>query len=160
MSGKYIGVKPNDLDIKKINPKNHPRYSPNLYKWIMNRNNPTRKWASRVYKDSDGTLWIGFIDDGDFIGARLMSVLCNGSGAWSACYGSLKLGLVEVIDFWDDYIKRGRCAIDQDHSMYFIGDETRWRAEGDTRECLWCGNVRQRLKKWSEVVEREKWVTE
>ena len=62
--------------------------------------------------------------------------------------------------FWSRYVRVGRCAIDTEHKMPFIRDETRWRVEGDLRHCQWCGACKQR---WHEIPRTEiitKWITE
>ncbi|MCK9394266.1 MAG: hypothetical protein M0Q44_01580 [Methylobacter sp.] len=65
--------------------------------------------------------------------------------------------LREVPDFWNRYTDIGRCAIDQEHKIYFVGDDTRWRTAGDHRECLWCGTHAQRQLRWVEPVDRSAW---
>jgi hypothetical protein len=94
----------------------------------------------------------------DLIGARLMNVLCYGTKAESCCWVNLR-GLVEVADFWPRYVRDGRCAIDPEHKGHFVGDDTRWTKDGDTRECLWCGKAQQVLVRWTEAAERQEWRT-
>lgn len=65
--------------------------------------------------------------------------------------------LTPVPGFWDEYARVGRCAIDTDHSRFFIGDVTRWAENGDARSCKWCGNHRQVRRRWTETVKRECW---
>lgn len=145
----------NGLEVKAINPRKGDQYSPNLYKWLTDPKRPYRISESRVYSDASGLRWIGRIDDGDFIGERLLAVLCSGRQAESKCW--LGLGkLTEVECFWACYMERGRCAIDDGHEMNFIGDEGRWQADGEHRTCQWCGQ-RQALAKWVEPVSREQW---
>lgn len=146
----------NGLDVTAINPANGAKYSPNLYRWLTLRRSAHRAWTSRVYRDADGTLWIGRLDMGDLIGARLIAVLCNGAKEASACWVNLR-HLVEVGDFWPRYVRDGRCAIDTEHTRHFIGDDTRWAVQGDTRDCLWCGMASQVLRRWTETVARQGW---
>jgi hypothetical protein len=94
-----------------VDPRNGAKYSPNLHRWLTMRNKKHHAWTSRVYRDEAGTLWIGMLDLGDLIGARLMNVLCYGRKAESCCWVNLR-GLVEVADFWPRYVADGRCAID------------------------------------------------
>lgn len=166
----------NGLNVESIHPRNAPKFSPNLYRWLTKRNCSYRAWMSRVYAAADGALWIGDIDDG-LIGCRLAQVLCYGAKAESACW--LNLGpMVEVTDFWQRYMVDGRCAIDRAHKVFYIGDETRWRTveeaarpsgsgQGDeeagaarleTRECLWCGKCRQVMRRWTDSVDRYEWL--
>lgn len=147
----------NGLDVQAIHPRNGEKYSPNLYQWLSKRDDKMRAWASRVYRSADKTWvsWIGWIsDDGEFFGNRLGNVLCHGLKAEVICVNNVELE--EIPDFWARYTAVGRCAIDVDHTMSFIGDENRWKQTGDTRECQWCG-AKQRLDRWTETVEREAW---
>lgn len=146
----------NGLDIEAINPVKDGKYSPNLYRWLKKRDEIHRAWNSRVFRDSKGVLWVGVLDDCYLIGAKLVGVLCNGTKEQSRAYpqgGNLE----EIADFWPRYIRDGRCAIDTDHSMYFMGDEGRWSIDGETRRCLWCGNATQTLRHWQETVDRRRW---
>jgi len=141
-------------DLEAINPANSDKYSPNLYKWMRKK----RRWPIpiRVF-ESDGHLYIGYIHDREFTGAKLNAVLCD-SRTQEYCYvGGQKF--VEVSDFWERYTAIGRCAIDQAHSMRFIGDEDRYVEDGDTRTCQWCGAVQHR-RRWTETVECEEWEME
>lgn len=151
-----VGPQPNGLDVAAIHPQRGAKYSPNLHRWLTMRSKKHRAWSSRVYRDADGTLWIGMLDGGDLIGVRLMNVLCYGTKAEHACWTRLQ-GLDEVADFWPRYARDGRCAIDADHRQHFVGDDTRWSVSGETRACLWCGNAQQVLRRWTETVERERW---
>ena len=151
----------NGLDLAAIDPRNGPQFSPNLYRFLKGRG---QTWATtcRVYLDMDGILRIGSLDDGWLHGARLMGVLCYGlrEQVWAHPPGSLG-DLREITDFWADYLRIGRCAIDPEHRRYFIGDETRWAFsnDGHHRSCLWCGNAHQKLETWVEQeVQHERWV--
>ena len=155
---RHVGLNHNGLDVSAIHPRNGAKYSPNLHKWLTNRMSNHRAWTSRVYRDENGTLWIGMLDLGDMIGAKLYGVLCNGSQEKSFCFVNLR-GLVEVSDFWPRYVAEGRCAIDTAHDHHFVGDDTRWTQDGDTRACLWCGKVQQVMARWTETVERQEWRT-
>jgi hypothetical protein len=150
------------INLSAINPKKHPKYSPNLYKWLTHpdRKNSRLFEEIKVYRDSNDFLWIGYIDPkfkgySEFLSARLYGVLCNGSKEkWSWRTGE---GMVEVEGFWQKYEAIGRCAIDQNHEKVFTGDKTRWQHNGSTRHCQWCGQVTQRLHTWTEVVTKMAW---
>lgn len=144
------------LDVAAIHPGKGAKYSPNLHKWLTMRSKRHHAWTSLVYRDVDGMLYIGMMDDGDLIGARLMNVLCYGTKAESWCY-TKTLDMVEVADFWPRYMRDGRCAIDTEHKRHFVGDDTRWTQDGDTRACLWCGKAQQVMVRWTESVERHEW---
>lgn len=146
----------NGLDLSAINPKNGSKFSPNLYKWLSKKSSPHRAWSSRVYKDKDGILWIGILEKRELIGSMLIGVLCNGTKEGTAAWQ--KIDAVEIKDFWTRYREIGRCAIDAEHSMYFIGDDSRWSINGDSRSCLWCGNANQVMKRWTETLARTAWV--
>ncbi|MEY2335685.1 hypothetical protein [Acidithiobacillus ferrianus] len=149
----------NGLDLAAIDPRNGPQFSPNLYRFLKGRG---QTWATtcRVYLDMDGILRIGSLDDGWLHGAWLMGVLCYGlrEQVWAHLPGSLG-DLREITDFWTDYMRNGRCAIDPEHKRSFIGDETRWAVHGDERSCLWCGDAHQKLETWVEEVRHERLVT-
>lgn len=154
------GVKPVEVkpfDLASIKPPRGEmdgsgKFSPNLYRWLKSR------WGGRfggrgleqephVFRDKDGTLWIGRMDDtGCFIGARLMRVLCKPSQEIYAWTRRSHPGMKLVKNFWRDYRRIGRCAIDKAHDGYWQHDDARWEVKGKTRHCRWCGNHKQRLK--------------
>lgn len=146
------------MKAKDIAPARGAKYSPNLYKWLTKRDKKHRIETSTVFRAPDGSLWIGMIDENIFlIGSRLMAVLCHGAKAETMAYPLNKIGpLEEMTDFWDRYMAVGRCAIDPKHERYFVGQETRWLVEGETRRCLWCGNARQRQETYH--IPRKRWV--
>lgn len=148
--------------LEQIAPSQGAKYSPNLHKWLRKR----RFWGTentRVYENCGPGyrpgLYIGFKDnEGWFTGCRLMDVLCKGASAETGAYCGD--GFQEVPDFWGRYVANGRCAIDPEHTGWFLDDETRWQVDGDTRSCLWCGCHTQRLRRWTEQVERLQWESE
>lgn len=148
-------IEPNGLDLSLIAPARGPQYSPNLYQWLGAQRIRRRAWAMRVYRQTNGTLWIGMLDGRELIGSRLIAVLCHGKKETTMAYQCIDA--VEVPGFWARYTAVGRCAIDTDHRQHFINDESRWAVAGDERSCQWCGNHRQALKRWTETVEREQW---
>ncbi len=135
----------NGLSIEAIKPENGSKFSPNLYRWLTAKGKEHRQHTSKVYAETNGTLWIGHPADFDeFIGQKLISVLCSGVKAGSGAWGQGLLGrLTEVPDFWARYQRDGRCAIDTGHQMFFIGDESRLSNGG--YQCNWCGHKRIRL---------------
>lgn len=138
------------------------KYSPNLYRWIVAKSPKTVEVMIRVFVATDGSKWIGYLDDGWFVGSRLLGVLCNGGKEQSFAYRARDIerncgALVEVENFWTEYIADGRCAIDREHAMHFIGEETRWVYGEGTRSCLWCCKAKQSLHKWAETIQREAW---
>jgi hypothetical protein len=135
------------------------QHSPNLAKWLAkNCDVVYRRDRVNVYDSPDGP-WIGWIEDETwFIGSRLWRALGVGTKAEMGCW-TLKLDTLILREgFWDRYAKIGRCEIDQDHARYFIGSDTRWTENGDTRTCNWCGDFTQKRERYEEVVQREKWV--
>lgn len=155
-----IAFKNNGLNLDAIAPSNGAKYSPNLYRWLTARGREYRARMVNVYTDENGTLWIGYSDDlNSFIGQKLIAVLCQGVKADSGCWCGL--GQLNVVpEFWQSYMRDGRCAIDTEHKMFFMGDETRWKVDGDSRQCLWCGNSSQVLRRWTKTVECSEWTKE
>ncbi|MFK4706232.1 hypothetical protein ABIC83_003071 [Roseateles asaccharophilus] len=150
----------NDLDLNAIEPRLGAKYSPNLHAYLALERNRNHCRFARVYRDPDGVLWIGFPDDYFFVGARLSSVLVNGSKTQVFAHMRLVHTLVEVEGFWATYVRDGRCAIDVDHTRGFIGDDTRWAVTDERRTCNWCGNATQTMTRWTEAVEKTAWVAE
>ena len=146
------------MSLDAINPKVHPRYSPNLYRYLKH---PTSAGLPMdVFKNPEGQLWIGRIDaEGWFTGCRLAGVLVSGPTARRdvLAHPPNTFTLVKVPDFWKRYERLGRCAIYPDHDMAFLDSESRYVIKGKTRTCTWCG-ARHRLHTWIEPVTREKWL--
>ncbi len=161
------------LRLRQLQPKLSPAFSPNLYRWMRS--------AAHFYSDSGvaeaiyrvkagtpaasylgaGTLMVGYPMNGypgdkDFSGARMIAVLCNGSGEGRACFASLVPDLELVDGFWDRYLAVGRCAIDPDHQKSFMDGE-RYRVDGDARTCLWCGVTHKRVLTPRQVMDKS-WV--
>ncbi len=153
------------LRLRDIDPAKHPGFSPNLYRYLKRRGHFYRDGgildcAYRVKEGSRlaefcgaGTLMIGYLYDGDFIGSRMMSVLCQGTSAERFSYPG---GAVMVEGFWDRYLQVGRCAVDPEHVEHFMGD--RYEIRGDERVCRWCG-ARQRRVVTPRTVFDESWVS-
>lgn len=156
-----------------IKPSKSASYSPNLYKWMKAKahfyaDGGVAQGVYRVLENSRlanefgaGTLFIGcfynqYEEDKDFSGATLMSALCSGKDAGGYCYVRAKDSLVEVKGFWEQYLEIGRCAIDPQHDMHFLGDD-RFVENGDVRTCLWCKS-RHKKKLIETVVVKEKWL--
>ena len=162
------------MNIEQLNPKHNPKYSKNLYNWLRRRQRerpdfPDEKILLPVFRCENGMLWIGSVEENLFhfdciskawfIGCMLIEILCNGASqkdcAYRVGYHMKELHLIP--DFWEQYLADGRCAIDREHQMSFIGDESRWKVDGSIRDCLWCGKHRQSLVKWEEIVCKEEW---
>jgi hypothetical protein len=146
-------------NLQAINPSLSPRYSPNLFKFMKRASRSFRRQL--VYREgATGCLWIGEIEDGFLIGIRLMRVLCQGGKAYNEIGAMVNIAhdLTEIPDFWSEYQRIGRCAIDADHSMSFIGDEDRYSvsASGSVRVCNWCLR-KQYLHRWTATVTKEAW---
>lgn len=147
--------------INLINPRLHEKYSPNLYRYYKRHTNGHRVYRDQVWRDPDGTLWLGIVDEGCFIGVRLMHVLCD-PRVRPGSYRVSQLGeLTCEEDFWHSYVTIGRCAIDPDHSEHFLNAKNRFVFSNsqDRRVCQWCGST-QVLHRWMEKIERQKWVVE
>lgn len=161
------------LLLNELNPKLLPSFSPNLYKWMRDHahfynNGGVAEAVYRIKPNSPSAKHFGantkvigypingYEGDTDFSGARLIGVLCNGAKENRACFSGLALDVELVDDFFDMYLKVGRCAIDPEHSEHFIGND-RYREDGDTRTCLWCGEKHQRILTNRTVVD-EFWI--
>jgi hypothetical protein len=153
-------MQPNGLDIKSIHPKNGDKYSPNLHKYLMGKRRSIAAIYATVYQDRNGSIWLGYRDEENwFMGARLITVLCSGSRTDTLAYPpSFGRGLIEVKGFWKQYVAHGRCAIDKEHDMFFIGDDNRWDVTGNRRHCKWCGKMHQERKSITETKVKEIWV--
>ena len=150
---------PTNLDVERINPALGAKYSPNLYEFLVARKNSSQARLARVFVDTDGTEYLGFMDDTNcLIGARLTQVLCYGDKTQVLSYCSTG-DLREREGFWDEYIADGRCALDREHRMPFIGSETRWQVAGEERHCQWCNKETQVLQRHVKQVTVETWVT-
>lgn len=160
-SKKQSVYKNNGLDLARIHPNNHPKFSPNLHAFLSSSKGKHIARLGTVFRDEQGTLWLGYKDDlGSLIGARLPQVLCFGKKAEVFSYSGLRFK--EVENFWENYCQTGRCAIDPQHKEYFVGDASRWDVRGNTRSCMWCGKGQQVLKRWTETatVEKSTWLND
>ena len=150
--------------LKQIRPSLGAKYSPNLYRWLKQRPHWSEVDVFQTTADTlilgpKGTLIIGFVDVRDFWGNQLMHVLCEGVKAGSWCYLGAASHVEKIEGFWDRYITDGRCAIDPEHQVTFLNDDTRWQVRGNTRSCLWCGKATQVLNRWTQTIEHERWET-
>lgn len=161
------------LRLRELAPKLSPSFSPNLYRWMRTSAHfhVDGGVTEAVYRVKPGTpaarylgagsLMIGYPVEGypgdtDFSGARLIGVLCNGSGERRACFGNLAPDLELVEGFWERYLVVGRCALDPNHLEHFLGGD-RFRVTDDSRTCLWCGGTHQRVMTPRTVMD-ESWV--
>jgi hypothetical protein len=140
--------------IPLVDPALSPKYSPNLHTWL--KHNKNRYPNVDVAVGGGGGMYVGAMrSHGWLSGENLHMVLCGpGNGHIHFLVPGLKL----VPDFWDRYIRNGRCVIDPAHKVSFIGIETRWQVSGSARECLWCGSHVQVKLDWTETVEHSEWV--
>lgn len=135
-----------EVVLKKISPKNGEKYSLNLYRFL--KRNPQYHHA---YRDREGVLYIGYMDEGFFHGHRIGIILSGRKQTY--CYTDTS-GWRELKNFWVRYLRIGRCAIDHKHLYDFDG---RYKLIGKTvRQCLWCG-AKMKLRRWTEKVKRSKW---
>lgn len=152
--------------LRSIAPPNHPKYSPNLHRWLKknarNRKPPGIFVGAGGVEGFDGHLFIGWLNTcgchpDDLTGSRLWQVLGSGGRAIVGVWVGRGHFVEQKPDFWGDYLRIGRCAVDPKHEHSFIGDETRFVEEGDVRTCTWCGAV-QRRERYEVVKHRERWV--
>jgi len=142
------------VTLAMLHPDLNSKFSPNLHAFLRKY----RMMQFRLGLAHDGIKWLIAERDGFVSGAKLMAVLCNGaktqvwdiSGSWRG----------NVVDgFWLEYARIGRCAIDLEHTEWFVDDDKRWHlsADGNERLCLWCGQARQRKEVYH--VPHERWVS-
>lgn len=150
-------MKPQDL-LPLIDPKINPKYSPNLHAWIKKQWGGLAVHLVVTNPGLFGARHIGRLEWDGWLGcSNLNSVLCN--GAKETTYAISNKNGIDTT-FFERYIRDGRCTIDPEHNMHFIGDETRWRMHpnGSARECLWCGHHVQVKLDWTETVHKSEWV--
>lgn len=148
-----------NFDRELVSPDRDSKYSLNLYRYLR-RAKSDLQFVKAFRQVESGELWLGFLFDGDFIGNRMMRILCDSRTA-AYSFSMRDVGtLDEVPEFWTAYLRDGRCAIDPEHRMGFIGDTQRWTIQGSRRRCNWCGNAEQQRVTWTEtkVIEHESWV--
>lgn len=136
-----------------------PRYSPNLNRWLAKQKRRGGLCsAPSVFRDTEMHRWIGVVDsDGWFCGTRLPRCLTVGARAEVYAHPPGSLALTEEPDFWLHYNRIGRCHIDPQHNGWWATENERWLTEGDARSCVWCGEHKQHLRRWTEAVKRERW---
>lgn len=146
-----------EVNLEAIHPSRGEKFSPNLHQYLK-RLRPNILPFQQVYHAADGTLYLGWMDDHYLNGCKLISALCNGGKTETWAF-PIAHELTLIPDFWDRYTAIGRCAIDEDHKMYFIGDNNRWKEVGEERCCTWCNDAKQRKVVETEVVKKECWVS-
>lgn len=135
----------------EIDPDINQAFSPNLWRW-MKKNTSQHQQGDRWILD--GEEYIGWIDDNQFlIGSRLWGILCNGRSEQTYAYPLTSEP--EHKPLWEDYLVRGRCAIDPEHEHYFIDE--RFETKGTSRVCKWCGHKQIKETYTVEVI-KERWV--
>ena len=140
------------FDITEVSPKEGPQFSPNLYAWLR-KNFRRRHEQPEVFRSDHGALYVGFIFDGDFIGAALNGILCQGARTGLCSYSAKEF--TRIASFWPKYKKLGRCYLDPKHNDYYL--DKRWKEGPRRRTCLWCGYVQKKVTT-REVVVRTAWV--
>lgn len=154
------------LRLDDLAPGKSPSFSPNLFKYMRRRGHffrdggtivdvfVIREGSRAATEMGAGTLMLGFVDGHFFSGVRLTEALCLGAQATSMAY-AISASVEPLAGFWDDYLVKGRCAIDPAHAEYFIGD--RYSTAGAVRTCLWCGAQHAKVET-SRVVIDTSWV--
>jgi hypothetical protein len=146
--------------IAAVSHRVHERYSPNLHAWLVKNSQSAEPLVTGLGPSPvDGShtwLLIGHFDTGGwFSGSSVRRIL--GSGLKTQRWAHLPGHVIEGgSEFWAEYFRIGRCALDPAHKTSFLNADKRWATDGDHRTCTWCG-AEQRLRKWEETVAREKW---
>lgn len=161
------------LRLADLGPQRSAAFSPNLYRWMRAHGAFRRaggvvqtaylpRPGSRAEAEFGcGTLFLGKPFDAvggnpDFCGARMIAVLCDGAREHNWCFSGLMPDLAPVAGFWERYLQVGRCAIDPEHQQYFLGGD-RYRVEGRSRTCLWCGAHHERITR-SRIIVDDTWI--
>lgn len=119
--------------LQLISPKRGDKYSPNLYKWLV-ENFREREFETKVFVNSDGIRFIGFFDDaGWFLGASLMGVLRNGEKEKPRPVPPIRVkDYREIEGFWNAYEKDGVVTITPPpRPLPDIPVDTRLRGSGE-----------------------------
>jgi hypothetical protein len=147
------------ITLSAIAPTKHPRYSPNFAAFLAkprNRIYRERGYVAAKLMNGRPILFFGFHDDGDFIGANLTTILCNGTK--TVTYSFLDGKSYRKQDgVLDTYVQIGRCAFDPQHTEHYRHSEGRFVTKGNRRTCTWCGAVFT-LKKTKRVVIDTHWI--
>lgn len=125
--------KSNNLKLESISPEISDKYSKNLYEFL--KRNKSHASLCHVYEEKDGSLLLGWWDDGSFIGNPIQHILTGTSKSPYSYSFMNRSSVKEVRGFWSKYMKIGVCAIDIQHQWY----DDRWDTKGKSRKCKWCG---------------------
>lgn len=142
-----------------IHPAIHAKFSPNLHAWVKRQTSEGLPLVATKPNERMGSIYVGQLDsDGWLIGSQLMGVLSKGAKEKIWAFHPKPQRFEFDASFWQRYQLDGRCAIDPEHRLHFVGDETRWKTNGKIRECQWCGHHVQTKLEWSEIQHKSEWV--
>lgn len=139
------------------------KFSPNLYRFVkrhvetMKNNFPLEGFFSNI--GSEYYLGYRFREvDGkkkseEIMAVRAASVLVHGVKAQMSVY---EQPLMNAPDFWETYLRLGRCIFDPEHTVPFLHAENRYTASKNRRVCNWCGFRQQRFIQ-RVVIEKVMW---
>ncbi len=153
--------------IKLIKPESDKeKYSQNLFRWLRkNRNVPVfAAFSPLSFVDENMTterdtsktqcshiyIGVGDLDQGWLHGARLSEIITNGTKAQSWAHPPNRKFVI-LKDWFEQYIKQGKCFIDPEHIFY----HERWDEVDTERSCKWCD---RKEAKYIEMVPKESWV--
>lgn len=162
------------MDIRKLKPNQKgmsDKYSWNLYQFLKTNKDIRVFWDSTNdfnkrsirFIDKDSTdvsqhLRLGRFLGKSFAGRSLMSVLVK-TDKHLYSYSWLDANQLEDVTDWffDTYEKIGRCAFDNNHSMWLSNEDGRYEEFENKKKCCWCGSRFE--KKIKEVATKsERWV--
>lgn len=142
--------------LKAIDPKRDPKYSASLHKFL--KKNPE---CCHVYdgnaescpdvmydKARRRCFFIGYMDEkcfvGDYHAADMATVICRGGRTLVNVYVQTtdkSEPWPEIENFWDEYVRIGKCAVDPQHIVYTEDARYELSADGESRKCRWCGKT-------------------
>ena len=142
------------LLLPDIAPSWDGRFSENLWRWVRKHKNRDLIVAYSRISCYDGSdlgeyaydkqphniaIGCGDIDDGWLHGSRLSTIISQGTKADIYAFPPHNHWVL-VPDWFERYVKMGKCLIDPGHVFY----PERWEYDGDQRTCRWCKTFRER----------------
>jgi hypothetical protein len=161
------------IDLTLIAPRQDGKFSTNLWRHLKKHQvryglqvfQRTKSFFDGSPTDPNawhmGDIWIGEAPDPDWIhGLTLRALIqdrCSSTG-WAIPLGVS--GYREITqEFWETYLRIGRCCWDRSHLDFMRNNENRFTTIGNTRRCNWCGKwFSLQIKKKTRIERVPTWV--